>query len=686
MANEKHLEQLNLGRDAWNKWSQSLYFEESDDDDFGIWAPTMTNKNSPDLSNLNLSWRDLQGFDLVKANFENTNLTFANLQVDHLDPKYPFVPAIFGLASNMGLSFANFKNASLESANLKNTNLQYSNLENANLSKINLENACLIYANIQNANFKNANLKNADLRSVKAEGANFEDADCEAMNLSTFIRSENQNFPGILFQKCNFQGANLRRIIIQNGFIKNQDLQNFDFSHANFKGTDFSSTNLQSANLELANLQQAILHDTNLQNANLELVNFQLATLHKANFQNANLQGAKLAGSILRDANFNKACLTGAEFSKYWGAVPEKKPRPKAIFSGSKFTEANLRNAILKDLNLEGVNFSHAFLEKADLRQSDLTTAIFQGANLKLVNLENANLKDSDFTGANLQGANLKNTNLTGCNFTGADLKGANLNGANIEDAILKNANLSGVDLSKRNLSGKNLSEAILINADLRETILVNTNLSNAKISNAKVFGTAVWNIQKSGLVQKDLVITDNELGVITVDNLEIAQFIYLLLNNANIRYVIDSITSKVVLILGRFNRERKEILDQIRDELRNRNYLPILFDFEKPSSKDFTETITTLAKMSRFIIADITDAKAIPQELMAIVPHNPSIPIMPLIAKDYQEFVMFEHFTRYHWVLPIYQYASNKELLDNLKKEVIDPAESKANDLRPKQ
>jgi hypothetical protein len=50
--------------------------------------------------------------------------------------------------------------------------------------------------------------------------------------------------------------------------------------------------------------------------------------------------------------------------------------------------------------------------------------------------------------------------------------------------------------------------------------------------------------------------------------------------------WVIDTITSKVVLILGRFTPERKSVLDAIRDQLRKRNYLPVLFDFEKPSNR----------------------------------------------------------------------------------------------------
>src|SRR4051812_46880273 len=96
---------------------------------------------------------------------------------------------------------------------------------------------------------------------------------------------------------------------------------------------------------------------------------------------------------------------------------------------------------------------------------------------------------------------------------------------------------------------------------------------------------------------------------------LEMAQFLNLLIKNPNIRRMIDTITSKVVLILGRFSPDREPVLDAIRDELRKRDYLPVLFDFKKPSNRDITETVSTLAHMAKFVIADITDAKSIPQE-----------------------------------------------------------------------
>ena len=57
----------------------------------------------------------------------------------------------------------------------------------------------------------------------------------------------------------------------------------------------------------------------------------------------------------------------------------------------------------------------------------------------------------------------------------------------------------------------------------------------------------------------------------ITIDDIEVAQFVYLLLYNQKIRKVIDTITSKAVLILGRFTEEHKRGLNAIRDELRRR-------------------------------------------------------------------------------------------------------------------
>jgi uncharacterized protein with von Willebrand factor type A (vWA) domain len=97
--------------------------------------------------------------------------------------------------------------------------------------------------------------------------------------------------------------------------------------------------------------------------------------------------------------------------------------------------------------------------------------------------------------------------------------------------------------------------------------------LENTILTDANIYGASVWDVKLRNAIQTNLVIT-REAPHITVDNLEVAQFIYLLLNNSKIRNVIDAITSKAVLILGRFTPERKTTLDALRDALRSHNYL----------------------------------------------------------------------------------------------------------------
>ena len=92
--------------------------------------------------------------------------------------------------------------------------------------------------------------------------------------------------------------------------------------------------------------------------------------------------------------------------------------------------------------------------------------------------------------------------------------------------------------------------------------------------------------------------------------------------------------------------------------------------------------TISTLAHMARFIIADLTEAKSIPQELMRIIPALPSVPILPILQVSAGEYGMFEHFKQYSSVLDTYRYESLEEVMASLTEKVIVPAELKANEL----
>ena len=296
-------------------------------------------------------------------------------------------------------------------------------------------------------------------------------------------------------------------------------------------------------------------------------------------------------------------------------------------------------------------------------------------ANLSWADLRGAYLSEADLSWTYLKRANLREANLSEADLRRAGLSGANLSGANLRGANLRGANLSGANLSEAILSGANLSEATLVETDL----------TDADLTGCSIYGISAWELELEGATQTDLIITRHGEPTITVDNLEVAQFIYLLLNNEKIRDVIDTITSKVVLILGRFTDERKAVLDAIRNELRKRDYLPVLFDFDKPASKNLTETVSTLAHLARFIIADITDARSIPQELQHIVPNNPSVPVRPLILSSQYEYAMFKDLLDFPWVLMPYRYDSLEELLTSLEEKVIAPATAKVQEIEEK-
>jgi hypothetical protein len=272
-------------------------------------------------------------------------------------------------------------------------------------------------------------------------------------------------------------------------------------------------------------------------------------------------------------------------------------------------------------------------------------------------------LRKANFREACLRKANLSGADLTDADLRGAQLEGAELGGADMWNAILSHANLSGANLSK---------------ADLRGALLIKTDLSNATLTGSAIYGASVWDAKVDEQTkQQNLIITPGGQAVITVDNIEVAQFIYLLLNNQAIRKAIDTITTKAVLILGRFSDERKPVLDAIREELRKHDYLPILFDFDVPENRDITETVSLLARMARFIIADLTDPSSIPKELEAIVP-SLAVPVQPLLEGLAKPYAMFKDYWKYDWVLAPYHYEGLQLLLATLVEKVIGPAEAK--------
>ena len=84
---------------------------------------------------------------------------------------------------------------------------------------------------------------------------------------------------------------------------------------------------------------------------------------------------------------------------------------------------------------------------------------------------------------------------------------------------------------------------------------------------------------------------------------------------------------------------------------------------------------------MARYVIADLSDPRSVPQEVQAIAP-DVAVPIQPVIVAGQEPWSMFRDLRRkYHWVLAPYEYRDEADLLASVS-EMLGPAEAKRNEL----
>jgi uncharacterized protein YjbI with pentapeptide repeats len=395
----------------------------------------------------------------------------------------------------------------------------------------------------------------------------------------------------------------------------------------------------------------------------------------------------------------------------HWNDWRRKNTKILPDFAGADLSElnlagANLAKADFSGARLAGTNLSGANLTRAKFFRTDLSQADLTRANLFKANLSQADLAGANFNGADLSGAFLIRANLSGASLLGACLKGANLGQASLFRAKLGKAvlsqasffksDLSEADLSEADLEGANLQEAVLertnlrgarmANANLCFATLLKTNLENAVLDNCAVYGTSLWEITSAGSLQRDLDIMPAQQPVLSVDSLQTAQLVGMLLHHEKARYEVFSITLNTVLVIGRFPPERKPVLAAIKDALRGGEYSPLVLDFHLPGSGDKNEIVKTLGRMSRFVIADLTGDRRISDTLDAVVHFLPSIPIQPIgQSEGGGQGLPDSHWRKYRWVLPLWRFKDPEDLAARIGPEVVAPAEQKAAEIRQK-
>lgn len=322
-------------------------------------------------------------------------------------------------------------------------------------------------------------------------------------------------------------------------------------------------------------------------------------------------------------------------------------PEHVAILRQGKKAWREWRKQAKVEPDLSGEKLTHLDLSYLDLTETDLSDVTLWGSSLR-----KAKLNDSD----------LSRCMARFVSFSGAKLVGAKLVEADLRAGSLRYADLTGADLTR---------------AVLRFTSLVGARVEGAIFKQAEVYGASAWNLRGEPAEQTGLILRENndpDAITTTVDDLDTAQFLFMLRENAKIADVIDTASQRTVLLLGRFKPPYKKVLDALKLRLLQRNLVPVLFDFAQPKGRDLTETVASLAHMACFVIPDLSGAKSVPQELSHIVPFLPSVPVVPIISKKNRHvYSMFEHFRRYPWVRKPVTYRDVDHLLQIVDKRVID-------------
>jgi hypothetical protein len=319
----------------------------------------------------------------------------------------------------------------------------------------------------------------------------------------------------------------------------------------------------------------------------------------------------------------------------------------------------------LAGMSLNGIDLSNARLAGANLSDCGLWGANFSRSNLRGADFQRSTLVEADLVAAELQGANFSSALLDQ-----AGLSNAALAQAQFQSASLRNAFLGGTDLT-----GANLNSADLSGASLEGARLISTDLTGATIDSCRVYGMSAWDVKLDRTIQRELIVTSKGEPSLVIDNLELAQFVYLLLRREKLRGAIETLTTRTVLILGRFTPERKVILDALGDEVRANGLVPMIFDFERAATRDLTETVRILAGLSLFVIADISNPKSSPLELQATVPDY-EVPFTVILQEGEQPFAMYGDLSKYDWVLqPVLSYRSSEALRKAFKPALLDRA-----------
>jgi len=266
------------------------------------------------------------------------------------------------------------------------------------------------------------------------------------------------------------------------------------------------------------------------------------------------------------------------------------------------------------------------------------------------------------------EGLNLRDSVFSDSHFEEGDFSRANFSGA-----VFRNTKFN-----KTILTGANFDGATFVNCNMNRVNLVGASFRVEEITETVVYGIAAWDLQTSDEMKQSRLVIEKTYELysdivangripLMADNIELAQFIYYLSNHKKIRDVLNILNAKGVLLLGQFKDGGLDRLYRLHDWLKGKEFMPMIFDFQRPDSMDYTETIVTMAGLSKIIIADLS-GDSVPHELHAALTSFQK----PIIAYSKTgAYSMFKDLKRKNPYASDFQYDSDDDLFAKLEKHL---------------
>lgn len=256
--------------------------------------------------------------------------------------------------------------------------------------------------------------------------------------------------------------------------------------------------------------RSATFRERDLRCARLAGTDLRLADFRGSNLSGAILRSARLQGTTFIGANLASAVLDGAQLQNTTFSLPkspvspskdsqvspsERRPlgTPERRPADARETdEMPLAPAQLPNSSLQGAQLFQAFLDKVNLEGADLRTAQLEEASLIESNLRGAALMDAGFgraklDGAQLQGASFDRGSLAQASLASAQMQGVSLQGtwmlgANLESTVMHGAIFDGTQLEGTTFYRTELQGALFQNAVFKGTLFVEAQLQRVEV------------------------------------------------------------------------------------------------------------------------------------------------------------------------------------------------------------